>query len=212
MIRKHIIIIGNEGAGKSTQIQMLSEQYHLPVISAGAFLRSEIARRTAIGKKIRKFVNAGRLAPNDIVNHVIEREIAKHQHTGFILDGYPRDLEQIGFLFSLTRIDLVIGIIISAREVRDRILPRRQCKRGHVYHLNYFPPQKEGVCDIDGMTLFRRKDASESAIRHREEVFKQHTARVIRAFQNVGIYAEIDGEQGVEKVHRDIVKVLRSSR
>lgn len=207
---KRIVIIGNEGAGKGTQITLLQKKLHLPVIAVGALLREEIARKTAMGKRIQKFVDKGKLAPNKYTNTLVERKLKRYWKKGFILDGYPRDPEQIGFLFSVTTVDVVIGIIISPREVRNRILNRRQCPKGHMYHLTYFPPKKKGICDIDGLPLFKRNDATISAIRHREEVFNNHVKRVIQAFKNFGLYTEVDGEQSPEKVHKDIMRVLET--
>lgn len=205
---KRIVMIGNEGAGKGTQIKMLQKQFRLPVISIGSMLRDEIKKQTKLGKTLRSHVDSGRLAPNEIVNQMIEAKLKRYRKKGFILDGYPRDPEQIGFLFSLTKIDIVIGIIISREEIRKRILFRRVCEKGHIYHLKFFPPKRRGVCDIDGLPLIRRKDSTEAAIRHREMVFRVYISRVIQAFQNFGIYVEVDGHGTPEQVHGRVVKAL----
>jgi len=205
---EHIVIIGNEGAGKGTQIKMLQRRFRLPVISVGSMLRDEIRRQTQMGKRLRPYVDSGRLAPNAFVNQLIETKLKRYRNKGFILDGYPRDPEQIGFLLSLTNIDIVLGLIISREEIRRRILYRRVCEKGHIYHLKFFPPRKRGVCDVDGLPLIRRKDSTETAIRHREIVFHTYTSRVIRAFQNFGIYVEVDGHGTPEQVHARVVKAL----
>lgn len=205
---KRIVMIGNEGAGKGTQIHILQKQFRLPVVSVGVMLRDEIKQQTKMGKLLRSHVDSGRLAPNNLVNQLIEAKLKRYRNKGFILDGYPRDPEQIGFLLSLTKIDIVVGIIISREEIRKRILFRRVCEKGHIYHLKSFPPKTRGVCDRDGLPLIRRKDSTETAIRHREEVFRIHTSRVIRAFQNFGIYVEIDGHGTPQQVHARVVKAL----
>jgi adenylate kinase len=202
-----IIIMGPQSSGKGTQAELLAKKLKLPIISVGNTLRSNIRRKTKVGKVAEQYVKRGVLAPDNVINQIIKEKIQK-QKKGFILDGYPRDIEQAKFLGGITEITHVFEITLSDKIAIERIKGRRNCLCGQIYHIKYRPPKKAGVCDKDGQKLFIRKDDRISAIKKRLKIYRRETRAVLPFYKKEKVLYKIDGRPEINKVYQQILKKL----
>ncbi len=203
-----LMIVGPQGSGKGTQAKLISEKYNIPHISTGDLLRAAVKDETEVGKQIKDILGRGELVPDEIVINLIKDKL-KESDKGFILDGFPRNLEQAKALDKITQLDKVIDVIISDKESVKRISGRRSCpKCGSVFHITTNQPKKEDVCDNCGEGLVQRDDDKEEVIKKRLQIYHEQTSLLEDFYRNEEILEEIDGEQPIEKVFEDIVKVL----
>jgi len=202
-----IIIIGPQSSGKGTQADLLSEKLKLPIISVGNLIREQIKRKTKLGRKAAKFVKQGSLIPDELTNQLVKNKI-KTVKTRFVIDGYPRDINQAKFLAKLTEITQVIEITLSNQEAIKRISGRRSCACGEVYHLKYNPPKKKGICDECGKKLFIREDDQPKAIRKRLKIYRQEIKKLEKFYKKQKVLIKIDGRPRIAKIHQTILKKL----
>jgi adenylate kinase len=204
-----LIIIGPQGSGKGTQAKKLSLKYSIPHISTGDIFRENIKNGTELGKLASEIINQGKLVPDDITFNIIKKRLEEDDcKNGYILDGFPRNNEQADMLESFRDTNFAVNISVKDKEAVERIAGRRTCINGHVYHLTLNPPKKMGVCDIDGKPLFQRDDDKPETIRKRLKLYHEKTRPLIDYYTNLGKTLEINGEQPIEKVYKDIVKAL----
>jgi adenylate kinase len=205
-----IIIFGPQGSGKGTQAAILSKKYNIPHISTGDIFRELTASGTAEGKKVADLINNGLLVPDELTNKIVEERLKKADvKQGYILDGYPRNLDQADYLDKHQQIGYVFEIWISDEESVRRISNRRTClKCRSVYHTLFKPPKKEGVCDNCGAELKIRDDDRPDATRKRLATYHEETERLITYYQKKGIYYNIDGEKSISAVTMEIEKII----
>lgn len=202
-----LMIIGPQGSGKGTQAKLLEKKFNLVHVATGDLLRDAVKEKTELGLKIKDILERGELVPDGIVISLIKEELKDSKN--FILDGFPRTLEQAKALDKITRLDKVIDIIVSDKESIKRISGRRSCpKCGAVFHVITNPPKKENLCDNCGSELIQRDDDKEDVIKKRLKIYHEQTSLLEDFYRNEGILEEINGEQSIEKVFEDIVKVL----
>ena len=193
--------MGPPGVGKVTQAERLQALLEVPHISTGNILRAAIQQEgSALGQQARQFVESGKLVPDNLMGELIADRLGrKDTETGFILDGFPRTLEQVGILDGvLGRIgqplDKVLMLVAPQSEIVRRLSGRRTCPScGAVYHLESRPPAVSGVCDACGGALVQRPDDAEAVIRERLRVYDDQTLPVAAAYRAKGILVEIDG-------------------
>lgn len=203
-----IILLGSPISGKGTQAEMLSKKLGIPHISTGNIFRYNIQKKTKLGKIAAKLINQGKFVPDDITNQLLDKSLRKIKN-GFILDGYPRNLNQARALEKISLIDYAFFVKISDKEAIQRITGRRVCLScGRVYHLKYQPPKKKGICDFCQKELIHREDDSKEVIQKRLKIYHQNTEPLIDYYRQKGILIEINGEQPIEKVQRDILKKI----
>ncbi len=221
-----VLLLGAPGVGKGTQAQLLVTKYGIPQISTGDLLRGNIARGTELGLKAKEIMTAGLLVDDEIVNQmVLHRLQEKDTHRGYILDGYPRTLEQAKFLdhtvadpIFLPRLPVIaVSIVVSYDQLLRRITGRRICPVcKHIYNMYSNPPKVAGLCDFDGATLTQRGDDTEQVFIERMKTFEAQTAPVVSHYHDLGRFEEADGNQSVEAVNIAIehamVKLRRASR
>jgi len=221
-----VLLLGAPGVGKGTQAQLLVAKYGIPQISTGDLLRGNIARGTELGLKAKEIVSAGLLVDDEIVNQmVLHRLQEKDTHRGYILDGYPRTLEQAKFLdhtiadpIFLPRLPVIaVSIVVSYDQLLQRITGRRICPAcKHIYNMYSNPPKVAGVCDLDGAVLTQRGDDTEPVFVERMKTFEAQTAPVVSHYRDLGRFEEADGNQSVEAVNvaieQAIVKLRKASR
>jgi adenylate kinase len=196
-----IVLFGAPGSGKGTQARLLREKcLNGPHISTGDMLRQHIELQDSIGRDIEGRMRAGRLAPDELVNQLVEERIRQPDcRNGFILDGYPRTLHQAAVLLGLVAelgVDpCVVHLIVDYDKLVARLSGRRQCPVcGTLYSLSTNPPKAPGVCDLDGAALVTREDDRESVIRERLEQYELQTRPLLEYFQRVGVVLfEIQG-------------------
>jgi adenylate kinase len=203
---KIIVIIGAPGAGKGTQARLLSEKYNYPQISTGDILRDMARADTELGRTVKETMAAGRLVSDGILADVIRTRTSRPDcDNGYILDGYPRTLNQAHQLEDLAskqgkQIRLA-RIVVSEDVLSKRLAGRRACPVcGEIYNIYFRPPKVDGVCDLDGAPLTQRSDDRPNAVGRRLEEYKRETAPMIDYYLRSGRLIEINGELPVNEV------------
>jgi adenylate kinase len=215
----NLILFGPPGAGKGTQADRLRADFQLPFISTGDMLRANVKDETALGKKAKEYMDAGDLVPDDlIVAMAVDRLQHDDAQDGFILDGFPRTLDQAEALDKQLsklgrRVTAALLIDVPDEEVIRRLSGRRVCvKSGHNYHVEFDPPKHEDVCDQDGSRLVRREDDDPETVKKRLRVYHDQTEPLIEYFDDQGLLRRIDGTRGAAEVHDHIRAVIATLR
>ncbi|NOX72042.1 MAG: adenylate kinase [Candidatus Micrarchaeota archaeon] len=188
-----IVFLGPPGSGKGTTASRVAPKLGIPHISTGALFRENISQKTPIGIEAEKYVEDGKLVPDEIVMRMlVERLEEDNCKKGFILDGVPRTLPQAEMLEKMTGIDIVIYLDVPDDIVIARNSARVSCEKcGRIYNLRTLPPKKEGVCDVCGGKLVRRPDDEPDVIRERLEVYRKETAPLIDFYKQKGILRKV---------------------
>ena len=201
-----ILLLGAPGAGKGTQSAKLAEAYGIDHVTTGDALRANKEMETEYGTP-KSFMDAGELVPDPVVNEIVEA--ALEGSDGFVLDGYPRNIEQAEYLSEITDLDAVVLLDVDEEVLVDRLTGRRVCEAcGANYHVDFQPPEEPGVCDECGGELIQREDDTEETARERLEVFYENTAPVVDHFREEGVLVEVDGEATPEEVFDRIRTVV----
>jgi adenylate kinase len=203
-----VVLMGPPGVGKGTQAEQMQQLLGVPHVSTGNILRAAMGQRgSPLGERVREFVESGRLVPDALMGDLIaERLERKDASGGFILDGFPRTLEQVSILDDVLRrlglaLDRVLMMVVPEAEIVRRLSGRRTCPScGAVFHLESRPPRASGICDVCGATLVQRPDDNEAVIRERLRVYTDQTLPVADAYRAKGVLVEIDGSGEVEDV------------
>ncbi|MBE8540306.1 adenylate kinase [Geoglobus acetivorans] len=211
----NLILLGPPGAGKGTQAKRIVEKYGIPQISTGDMLRDAVAKGTELGKKAKEYMDKGELVPDEVVIGIVkERLMQPDCENGFILDGFPRTINQAEALDDILdemnrKIDAVINIAVPDEEILKRIVYRRICKEcGAVYNLIYSPPKVDGKCDKCGGDLYQRDDDKEETVKERLRVYREQTAPLIDYYSRKGSLQNVDGTKNIEEVWSQIVALL----
>lgn len=211
----NIILFGAPGAGKGTQAVELVKNYKLTHISTGEMFREAIAKQTEMGKLANSYISKGNLVPDEVtVGLVKERLVQEDCKNGFILDGFPRTLPQAECLDKICeelniKIDYVIDIEVSKEDVIERLSARRVCRScGASFHLIFNKPTVDGVCDECGGELYTRKDDNKESVAVRINAYQVQTMPLINYYKNKGILLEINGQQDINDVTKEIVNKL----
>jgi len=216
-----VLLLGAPGAGKGTQAKQLMAAWMIPQISTGDILRGNVARQTQLGMAAKSLMDRGDLVGDDLVNSMVADRLAQADCVrGYILDGYPRTLQQARWLdahFQNKQAETIpliaVNIRISYTSLMRRITGRRTCPVcQRIYNVHLQPPVQDGICDVDGATLTQRADDKEEVVAERMKAYDSLTAPVIDHYRAQGRFAEVDGEQPVEKVFADVVTQLRRLR
>jgi len=214
---KIIVIIGAPGAGKGTQSRLLSEKYGYPQISTGDILREMALADTPLGRSIKETMAKGELVSDEILAEVILTRTSQPDcKDGYILDGYPRTLNQAHLLEELSlkqgkQVHLA-RIVVSEEALFKRLTGRRACtKCGEIYNIYFRPPKVEGVCDLDGAPLTQRSDDTPEAVSRRFEEYRRSTAPLIDYYQRSGRLIELNGERPVCEVFDQLCAVIDGS-
>ncbi len=205
-----VTLFGPQGSGKGTQGELLADRFDIPLIGTGELFREEIKSKSSLGKLVKSYVDAGTLAPDDLTNAVVQKHLKKQgSKRGFILDGYPRTVDQATQLDKFLKISLAIHIRISDDEAVDRLSGRVQCtKCRQTYHLKHSPPIKKDMCAICGGDLVRRADDTPSVIRKRLETYHFMTEPLTRYYRQRGVLLNVNGDQPIPYVFEEIIKKM----
>lgn len=206
-----IIMLGPPGAGKGTQAEFLSEKFDIPQISTGAIIRGVIASGSDEGKKMKELIDKGMLLPDETVVSMVKNRLAEPDcEHGFILDGFPRTIEQAKALDKTgVKIDRVLSIELSDEEILKRLSGRRECKNCRAsYHLEDKPPKKDGVCDRCGGELITRDDDKPETIKNRLEVYHDLTEPLKKYYEETGLLVTAHSQKALSDTRHEVLKAL----
>jgi adenylate kinase len=209
-----LIIFGPQGAGKGTQAQRISDKYNVPAIATGDIFRWAISEGSPLGERAKEYVEAGRLVPDDVTIGVMrERLAADDVKDGFLLDGFPRNLEQAKALEAIlaeqgVSLDAAIAIEVPEEVSVRRLLGRRVCSRcGRNYHVDA-PPKEDWKCDACDGTVVARNDDNDDAIKERLRLYHEQTEPLREHYERQGVLRVIDGTGLPDEVFERIAAVL----
>ena len=218
MSELNLVLLGPPGSGKGTQAERLKDDLDLPYYATGNILRAAVRDETDLGRKAKEYMDRGDLVPDDVIIGVIAERIASHEaEDGFILDGFPRTVGQAEALESRMkelgkRLTAALLIDVPDDEVIRRLGGRRTCPNGHVFHAEFDPPLKEGVCDVCGAELLIRDDDRPDVIRNRLEQYREKTEPLVAWYEDRGVLERLDGAKEPDEVDEDIRALLATLR
>ncbi|MFW5892828.1 MAG: adenylate kinase [Bacillota bacterium] len=210
-----ILLMGPPGAGKGSQAQRLIEDYNLSHISTGEMFREAYKKGEPLGIEAMNYIKDGNLVSDDITNEIVRKRLLENDdEDNFLLDGYPRTVDQAKALDEIleamnSRLTAAINIVVDKDVILERMVGRRVCKHcGQTYHTKFKPPKVEGVCDECGGELYQREDDKPASVRNRLRIYESKTRPIIDYYKGRGLLVNINGMQSFEAVYRDIVKAL----
>ena len=206
-----LILLGAPGAGKGTQAEIISRKLNIPTISTGNILREAIKNGTEIGLKAKRFMDNGKLVPDDVIIGIVKERVSRDDcANGFILDGVPRTIPQAEALEQQgVHFDRVVSIEIEDSVIEARMTGRRVCGTcGASFHVTANPPKVEGVCDLCGKELIVRKDDTPETVKNRLKVYHEQTEPLKDFYEKLGVLKLVDGNQPIEAATGDILAAL----
>lgn len=211
-----IVFLGAPGAGKGTQAQKLADELHIPRLATGDMLRQAIEEGSEVGLNAKAAMDRGDLVPDEVVVGIVEERIKKSDcETGFILDGFPRTVEQAKSLDKmLKKNDIALSDVVCLEVDHEEVIKRQSGRRwapksGRVYHITNNPPKTAGKCDETGEDLIQRDDDTEEVLRRRLEVYEELTAPVRGFYEESQGVSAVNGIGAVDAVYADIKSVLK---
>jgi adenylate kinase len=203
-----IILLGPPGSGKGTQAEKLNDDLGLIRLSTGDMLREAVREGSELGKLAKEYMNMGALVPDEIVIGLMKEKISTLKE-GFVLDGFPRTVQQADALSEFVDIDHVINLDVDDDVLVDRLTKRRSCPDCNVvFHLLYKPPMKDGICDKCGAVLYQRSDDTETTVRNRLMVYRENTFPLIEYYEKQGKIVNVDGSGDINEIYEAIEDAL----
>ncbi len=214
----NLVLMGLPGAGKGTQAQKIVEDFDIPHISTGDIFRAAIKNETPMGLEAKKYIDKGELVPDEVTNRVVKERLAQDDTSkGFMLDGFPRNLNQAEALDKMLaesdrKLDAVINIHVKPEVLVQRLSGRYICRKcGATYHKIYNPTKVAGTCDVcGGHEFYQREDDKPATVKNRLNVNIKLNTPLVDYYQKQGILHTIDGQQDIDQVYVDVKKVLTS--
>lgn len=207
-----IVLFGAPGSGKGTQAVVLSEHYRLKKISLGDILRDEVKKASALGNEVKSYMEKGLLVPDELVSRVIEENISD---SDFILDGYPRNVNQAKVLDGIFQKKNITSYTFLYLDVDEQAITERLSQRlvcgncGANYHVKNMPPKQQGMCDMCGKALVQRKDDNPEVIKKRWQVFSAEAEKILEFYKNKNVLVKVDGKGNKDDVFARVKKVLK---
>lgn len=215
----NIVLMGLPGAGKGTQAEKIVEDFKVVHISTGDMFRAAMANKTEIGLKAKGFIDKGELVPDDVTEGIVQERLSEDdvQKDGYMLDGFPRTLEQANALQTIAKnvnkpIDAVIYIDVKPETLVDRLSGRYICSNcGATYHKIYNPTKVEGTCDVcGGHDFYQREDDKPETVKNRLKVNIEMNTPLIDFYDKLNLLHKINGEQEIDEVYNEVKKVLQN--
>ncbi|MGM0436803.1 MAG: adenylate kinase [Bacillota bacterium] len=215
----NMIFLGLPGAGKGTQAKKVSTKYDIPHIATGDIFRNAIKNETPLGRKAKSYIDKGELVPDEVTIGIVRNRLQEDDcKKGFILDGFPRTINQAEALDKIleelnTELDLALYIKVPEKELIKRLSGRRVCEDcGATYHVEFNPPEKEGICDKCGGKLIQRSDDKEETVKNRIEVNREKTEKLINYYKDEGLLETIESSAGIDEVFEKVTSVIEENR
>ncbi len=203
-----VVLLGPPGAGKGTQAKSIVEKIGLVHLSTGNILRDEVARATELGATAKTYMERGELVPDGLIIDMIRGRI-ESAGEGFLLDGFPRTVEQAESLAAIAPLDVVINIALPRDEVVRRLTARRVCAGcGVIYNLLFDPPEDPSTCAACGGMLMQREDDKQAVIENRYDVYERSTAPLIGFYRERELLREVDGSRASGEIASEILAIL----
>lgn len=214
----YILLMGPPGAGKGTQAEKLIRDYGIPQISTGDMFRAAVKAGTALGIEAKSYMDKGALVPDSVTIGIVKERLQQEDcKKGWILDGFPRNTDQARALDKILKeigikLTSVITIKVENKDLIKRICGRMMCKKcGASFHKEFRPPVRENICDNCGSELYQRADDNEATVGQRLAVYESKTKPLIDYYKESGSYCEIDGNQSMEDVYKQIQAALEKA-
>ncbi len=200
-----VVLLGAPGAGKGTQCKRVLDKYGIVHLSSGDILRQNRADGTELGKKAQSYMDSGGLVPDELIVEMMSDAIKREGTSGFVLDGFPRTVNQARELDEALasdgqKIDIVLNLMIDDETIMDRMAGRRSCpKCGSVYHIKNLKPKVEGICDNDGAELIQRPDDNPDVVANRLKTYHEQTAPVVGYYKESNTVLDIDASKDADE-------------
>ena len=214
-----IVFMGPPGAGKGTQAEKIIEKYQIPHISTGDMFRKAIKDQTELGMEAKRYMDQGALVPDHVTIGIVKDRLSESDcKSGFLLDGFPRTVDQAKALDEIltsldSKIDYVINIDVDLDILKERLTGRRICRScGATYHMIFNPPAVAGTCDKCGGELYQRKDDNEETVGNRLDVYVSQTKPLLDYYSLAGNLVNINGQQSIDLVFAEIQDVLGGNK
>jgi adenylate kinase len=211
-----LVLVGPPGAGKGTQAQFIAEHLRVPKISTGDIFRANVGQGTELGLLAKSFMDRGDLVPDDVTIDMVRNRLAEDDaRDGFLLDGFPRTVPQASVLDDLlsaagVKLDVVLELVVEDDEVIRRLSGRRTCRTcNHIWHVDFDPPAREGVCDLDQGELYQRDDDKAETIANRLKVYSKDTSPLVSYYAQRDLLVGIDATGPVDDVTQRAIDALR---
>lgn len=212
----NLILMGLPGAGKGTQAEKIKETFGIPHISTGDMFRAAIKEQTELGMQAKSYMDAGDLVPDEVTIGIVRERLGKDDcQKGFLLDGFPRTIEQAEELENILTdagrtLDYVLYIDVDEKKLLQRLSGRRICSNcGATYHVVFNPPKTEGICDKCGGELFQRDDDHKETVKNRLDVNKKQLEPLLDFYRERGCLHTINGDREIDEVFADISKLVK---
>jgi len=210
---RRIVLLGPPGSGKGTQAPNIGQELGVPHVATGDLLREAVRQGTTVGNEAKGYLDRGELVPNELVVQMIKDKLMELDALeGFVLDGFPRNLEQAKALESITEIDVALLIDVPKEVVVKRLSARRVCENcDAVYNLEFKPPTQEGICDRCSGKLVQRSDDTAEVVERRYEVqYNEQAVPLIESYRQAGLLVEVNGLGSIDEVLERIFDAIRS--
>jgi len=211
-----LLLVGPPGAGKGTQAVHLAEHFAIPHISTGDIFRANIKGSTELGLLAKSYMDKGELVPDSVTNDMVADRLTKDDtKNGFLLDGYPRNLDQAKYIDGVLKergipLQFVLEFQLDNSEIVKRLSGRRVCKScGAIFHIIFEKPKTEGICDKCGGELYQRDDDKESVIQNRLDIYDAQTAPIINYYKNLGLLKTISAAGEVSAISATAIAALK---
>lgn len=205
-----IIMLGPQGSGKGTHSDILGTKLGLGHLSMGEALREAAKEKTALGKRIEGILNKGELVPFELTIEILKNEMKKPKYKkGIILDGFPRNMQQVQALDKMIKVDKVVEMDLPDDEAIKRLGGRWMCKCGEIYNIPDKTPARKGVCDKCNCALYQREDDKPAAIKKRLKIYHEETEPVIKHYEKLGIVAHVDCRGSIDDVAKRVEKAVK---
>lgn len=212
-----VVLMGPPGAGKGTQAEKLAKEFALPHISTGDIFRGAVKEGTEMGKKAKEYMDKGELVPDEIVIGIVKERLARPDcNEGFLLDGFPRTVEQAEALDEVLedlklKISAVVSVDVQEEELINRLTGRRVCRScGATYHLKFNPPKVRNICDHCSGELYQRSDDTIDTVKERLAIYRKQTMPIIEYYEQKDLFYSVDGSRTINDVFVDIAAHLQN--